>query len=159
MRLVAHRFLVAFLSAWLPFCCCQVRGAAQAVVHLSHETETAQGDDCCSRGAAKDACCDGDADEGACCDSAAGEDSSDRAPATKGNCCIACKVRALPPVAPDSVDLVASATVDFVATALLPSPDAGAHASSPSSACPDATGPPPRPAGRDALSAHSILVI
>lgn len=159
MRLVAHRFLVAFLSAWLPFCCCQVRGAAQAVAHLSHEGGATVADDCCSRATADDGCCDGDTDAAACCDCGEGDDSAHRTPATKGTCCIACKVRALPPAAPGAIDLVAPSTVDFVATALLPDFAADPHATCHAPACPDATGPPPRPAGRTALATHSILVI
>ena len=159
MRLAAHRFLVAFLSAWLPFCCCQVRGAAQALAHLSHEAGATDAGECCSRGTAEVACCDRDPGPDPCCGPDGGAEPSHGAPATKGTCCIACKVRALPPAAPGAMDLVAPAMVDFVATALLPDFAEREQAARLSPATPDATGPPPRPAGRTALASHSILVI
>lgn len=153
MRPFVHRILVAFMTCWLPFCCCQARVAANALVHLSHAEDAECGaSDCCGSG-----CCDSreSADHDDCC----GSDEGSTSKRTQGSCCVVCKERALPPAVPSAVDELSASTVDFVATALLAdAPAAGADRHAPAHDRPDG-GPPPRPSGRLALCVHSVLVI
>lgn len=154
MRMQAQRVLVAFLVFWLPFCCCQARVAAHALVHLSHAEDA----ECCGSGHDEPSCCDSSEsdDHGDCCGGSQERDGQER---TKGSCCVACKERALPPSGPNAIDEVSASTVDFVATALL----ADATTSCTEGRAPSGTqrerGPPPRPCGRQALRFHSVLVI
>lgn len=153
MALLSQRILVAFMACWLPFCCCQARVAANALVHLSHTQEA----ECCTSDCCGSGCCDSQeaADHDGCC----GGDGSGTQDRTKGSCCVLCKERALPPATPSAVDEVSASAVDFVATALLAdSTTAGAERRAPAGHRSDG-GPPPRPSGRRALCVHSVLVI
>ena len=142
------------MVCWLPFCCCQARVAANALVHLSHGEDA----ECCASECCGSGCCDTReaADHGECC--GGGDERGNRGP-TKGSCCVLCKERALPPASPSAIDEVSASTVDFVATALLAdAAPAGSDCHAPAIARPDG-GPPPRPSGRHALRVHSKLVI
>lgn len=148
MWTIARQFLVAFLAAWLPFCCCQVRAAAAAVAHAAHhdDVETVR------------ACCADEQVDGGCCSRGGEAEHDGRAP-SKADCCVACKERALPS-APPAIDVDTVGTIDFIATAVL------AVAGEPAAdACPwpgafaRDTGPPGAPDGRTTLALHSVLVI
>jgi hypothetical protein len=152
MRTFARQLLVAFLVAWLPFCCCQVRAAAVAVAHAGHASGAA------AATKAVPACCRDDAgdDADACC--APDAPVGDTAP-VKTDCCTSCKERVLPPAAP-ALDVDTVGTIDFVATAVLAVPEPVL----PASACRAPglradTGPPAPPGARLALALHSVLVI
>jgi hypothetical protein len=156
MRTLARQFLVAFLAAWLPFCCCQVRAAAAVVAHAGHRMAETDVPSCCQERTSDDCCA-----PAGCCDAAPDADRHDhegKAPA-KGDCCVSCKERALPAAAP-TIDVDTVGTVDFVAQAVLATdalPVRGACAV-PGAAAHD-TGPPGAPGGRTALAMHSVLVI
>lgn len=156
MRTIARQFLVAFLAAWLPFCCCQVRAAAAVVAHAGHRATDAEPRPCC-REEATDDCCT----PAGCCDAApdAGRHDHDGKAPAKGDCCVSCKERALPATAP-AIDVDTVGTVDFVAQAVcaLPKPAVHAACAAPGTAAHD-TGPPGSPGGRMALAMHSVLVI
>lgn len=155
MRTLARQFLVAFLVAWLPFCCCQVRAAAAVVAHAGH-----------AGAATTDGCCDEPVREGCCaparcCDAApdgAGQ-GHDRAPA-RADCCVTCKERALPST-PPAIDVDTFGIVDFAAEAVLAIDDDDSACGRGSRSGPAArdTGPPGSPGGRATLALHSVLVI
>lgn len=156
MRTLARQFLVAFLAAWLPFCCCQVRAAAAVVAHAGHRAADAEPRPCCADEAADDC-----GSPIGCCNAAPGADRHDhdgKAPA-KGDCCVSCKERALPAAAP-TIDVDTVGTFDFVAQAVcaLPPLPVRAACAAPGAAAHD-TGPPGSPGGRAALAMHSVLVI
>ncbi len=149
MQTFLRRALFAFLAAWMPFCCCQVRAAVQIVAHAQHATA-----DCADEAQADDCCCEVDAaaeaDSGCC----GGEQ-----PVRDGDCCATCKDR-VGPVAP-AVELPdLSPQIDAVATALL-ADAARTVASTPIAAAraPLDTGPPWRPHGRATLALHATLLI
>lgn len=150
MRTLAQRILVAFMTCWLPFCCCQARVAANVLMHLSHAEEV----DCCSP-----ECCGSDAatGHGGCCDGGGDGKGTDEGP--KGSCCVACKERALPPASPSTLDEASASAIDFVATALLAEAAVAGRDVCASVHARFGSGPPPRPSGRLALCVHSVLVI
>ena len=144
--------MIALLAVQLPLCCCEVRAAVASLAHASHSAgETEPGDDCCAK-AGKNDCCKPASD--------AGDDDQDdtHAPA-QGDCCITCKDRAAPTIAP-SIDLDSLQTFNFVASTVLATAacdlDSGIRAAA--SAERD-TGPPAAPGGRATLALHSTLVI
>ena len=149
MQSFLRRVLFAFLAAWMPFCCCQVRAAVQIVARAQHSdavcADESQDDHCCCADESASA-----ADSGCC--------GSER-PVRDGDCCATCKDR-VGPVAPaiELPDL--SPQIDAVATALL-ADAARAVASTPIAAAraPLDTGPPWRPHGRATLALHATLLI
>ena len=149
MQTFLRRALFAFLAAWMPFCCCQVRAAVQIVAHAQHATA-----DCADEAQDEGCCCEVDTAVGAdsgCCDS--------EQPVRDGDCCATCKDR-VGPVAP-AVELPdLSPQIDAVATALL-ADAARAVASTPivAARAPLDTGPPWRPHGRATLALHATLLI
>jgi hypothetical protein len=133
------------------------------MVHLTHEAgepdccDQVPDGDCCEP-RTHDGCCEAPAPNADCCDGTT-DDSEGHPRHSKGSCCSSCKERALPPTVPSLDDQLPSWTIDFVATAVLAVHD-GVTAESPAVLLRRlGSGPPPRPSGRDALAAHSVLVI
>jgi hypothetical protein len=164
-----HQFLATFMALWMPFCCCQVRAAAAAVVHagqgtsVSEQAEDSKLPPCCRAKAARgkpqavsahpatSSCCD---EDGAAQDTAKDNGHGK----SKGSCCTSCKERVLPP-APVTIDHDAVGTIDFVATAVLAEGTLGLARPAAAPLARRDTGPPRAPAGRQALALHSTLVI
>lgn len=155
----AHQAIAALLALWMPFCCCQVRAAAHAVAHVAagDRGSAAHGAHGCCDGAPRTAaCCDAasDGNDGGCCDPDQGG-TSDRTPGA--DCCTSCKERTPPPPAP-SIDHADAIGVDLPPTVGQPGPAPAAEGHERTAAHGHDTGPPPRPAGREALALHSILL-
>lgn len=142
MQTFLRRALFAFLAAWMPFCCCQVRAAARSIAHAPHAEAVER---CCCEEAAAD-----EADAGCC---------GTERPAGDTECCATCKDR-VGPVAPAVEVPDLSPQLDVVSTALLADAERASEASSTVGATPLLdTGPPPRPHGRTALALHATLLI
>lgn len=149
MQTFLRRALFAFLAAWMPFCCCQVRAAVQIVAHAQHATAV------CADEARDDRCC---CDEDTAADPVSDCCGSEQ-PVRDGDCCATCKDR-VGPVAPTVEIPDLSPQLDAVATALLADTvrvvastlTVGARA-------PLDTGPPWRPHGRATLALHATLLI
>lgn len=105
-----HTLLIAFLAAWMPFCCCQARAAVHALVHSALDPASGAAHHCCSAAPEADECADercADADEcgeaddcagsAACCSpGAAGADHAHKPAKAPQHGCGSCKDRVLP---------------------------------------------------------------
>lgn len=161
MKRPFHTILVAFLAAWMPFCCCQARAAVHAMVHSTLDGVAPAPHACCQdEGTAADESSDESSDD-TCVDRCCGADSShDKAhkPAkAPQQGCGTCKDRVLPggsfnlePAGDDSQWLVFAL-----------------HVSSAWAACETApvrlpicrTGPPGVQSGREVLQQSGLLLV
>ena len=142
MQTLLRRALFAFLAAWMPFCCCQVRAAARAIAHAPHVEASERC--CCDEPAAEEA-------DAGCC--------GHERPTGEPECCTTCKDR-VGPVAPAIEVPDLSPQLDAVSTALLADAErACATGTVPGEASLLDTGPPWRPHGRAALALHATLLI
>lgn len=161
MLRTAHRILAAFMVLWMPFCCCQVRAAAHVAAHVAvgHAASTGEvGGSCC---AATDCCGNefaehpGEAVDGCCTP----HEGSPHAPAKGADCCTTCKERVPPPAAPS---LLPADTVGAELPPWQEAPVVAAASDVPprhARVLQGDAGPPPRPAGRDALTLNAVLLI
>ena len=145
--------MIALLAVQLPLCCCEVRAAVAVLAHAGHGADDSdEADDCCAKAGKRDCCAPAS-------DSVDADDAADGHAPAQGDCCLTCKDRAAPTIAP-SIDVDTLHTLNFVASAVLatvvPGDDAGLRAPAPSHRD---TGPPGAPGGRLALLLHSTLVI
>ncbi|MFO0783916.1 MAG: hypothetical protein U0636_09565 [Phycisphaerales bacterium] len=166
MKRPFHTILVAFLAAWMPFCCCQARAAVHAMVHSTLDGVAPAPHACCQdEGTAADESSEdgcGSAEDEACVDrccggAASSHDTAHKPAKAPQQGCGTCKDRVLPggsfqlePAGDDCQWLIFALQASGALAACEPAP-----------ACPTIcrTGPPGPQSGRDVLQQSGLLLV